>query len=87
MWLNMGMNELENEFLSIKEFAAKVNVHANTIRRAIKSGRIQAFRIGGGKKSSYRIPKSEIGRIALFDMEEMIDRIVEKRLQEIPKSL
>ena len=75
------MQQEMSEFLSIKEFAFKVGVHANTIRRAIKSGRICAFKVGSGKKSSYRIAKSEINRIALFDMEEMIEKIIEKRKQ------
>lgn len=66
-------------FYSIQQFADKVGVHANTIRRSIKSGRIQAFKVGSGKKSIYRIPFSEIQRIALFDLEEMIEKIIEKR--------
>lgn len=75
----MVIMDTQNDFLSIKEFAAKLKVHPNTIRRAIKSGRINGFRVGGGKKSSYRIPASEIGRIALFDLEEFIERVIEKR--------
>lgn len=70
---------IESDFLSIKEFAAKVGVHPNTIRRSIKKGRISAFKIGSGKKSIYRIAKSEVNRLALFDMEQMIEKIIEKR--------
>lgn len=70
---------IESDFLSIKEFAAKVGVHPNTIRRSIKKGRISAFKIGSGKKSIYRIAKTEVNRLALFDMEEMIEKIIEKR--------
>jgi excisionase family DNA binding protein len=73
------MKNIECDFFSIKEFASKLGVHANTIRRGIKSGRITGFRIGPGKRATYRIPKSEINRIALFDMEEMIEKIIEKR--------
>ena len=68
-----------SEFLSIKEFAILLNVHPNTIRRAVKSGRINAFKVGYGKKGIYRIARSEINRIAIFDLEEMIERIIEKR--------
>lgn len=68
-----------SDFLSIKEFAYLLKVHPNTIRRAVKSGRINAFRIGAGIKSSYRIARAEINRIAIFDLEEMIEKIVEKR--------
>lgn len=70
---------IESDFLSVKEFAAKVGVHPNTIRRSIKCGRISAFKIGSGKKSIYRIAKTEVNRIALFDMEQMIEKIIEKR--------
>lgn len=66
------------EYLSIKEFAKLVNVHENTIRRSIKKGRLQAFRIGVGQ-SIFRIPRSEIGRIALFDMKDMVEKIIESQ--------
>ncbi len=79
----MGNDEnVGNEFLSIKEFAILLKVHPNTIRRAVKSGRINAFKIGYGRKSIYRICRTEINRIAIFDLEEMIERIIEKRQRE-----
>ncbi len=55
-------------YFSIKEFAKKLSLHPNTIRKAIKSGRIQAFRLSQGKTSSYRIPGSEINRITTMDL-------------------
>lgn len=73
----------ESDFLSIKEFAAKLGVHPDTIRRGIKRGRISGFKVGGGKRSTYRIPKSETNRMAICDMEEMIEKILEKRTQKI----
>ena len=79
----MGKDDLGlNEFLSIKEFAILLKVHPNTIRRAVKSGRINAFKVGYGKKAIYRIARIEINRIAIFDLEEMIERIIEKRRKE-----
>lgn len=74
------MEQNQSDFLSIKEFAAKIGVHPNTIRRSVKSGKISAFKIGSGKRSSYRIAKTEVGRIAMFDMEEMVDKIIQKRM-------
>ena len=74
------MTQNQSDFLSIKEFAAKIGVHPNTIRRSIKSGKISAFKIGSGKRSSYRIAKVEVERIAMFDMEEMIEKIIQKRI-------
>lgn len=76
------MDNLElvvKEFYSINEFSKLLDVHSNTIRRAIKSGRINAFKVGVGKKSTYRIPRSEINRIALFDLEDMIEKIIQRR--------
>lgn len=71
------MNDID--FLSIKEFAAKVGVHPDTVRRAIKNGRLNGFKIGYGKRASYRIAKTEISRIALIDLETIINNIIEKR--------
>lgn len=73
------MPPIEPDFLSIKEFALKLGVHPNTIRRSIKNGRISALKVGPGKRSSYRIAKTEVNRMALFDLEEMIDKIIIKR--------
>lgn len=66
------------EFLTIQEFADCIRVNYFTIWRGIKNGHIQAFRVGSGKKSSYRIPKSEIGRMCLFDLEDTIKKIIDK---------
>lgn len=70
------------EFLSIKEFASLMRLCEGTIRNAIKSGRLKAVRIGFGKRASYRIPRSEINRIALFDLKDMVEQIVEHTIQE-----
>ena len=78
---------MDCDFLSIKEFAAKVGVHPNTVRKSILKGRLAAFRIGIGKRASYRIAKTEIDRIALIDLEQIVNQLVEKKLQENPKSL
>lgn len=67
------------DFLSIKEFAAIIGVHPDTVRRSIKRGRIGAIRVGGGKRTIYRIPKSETQRLALCDLEEIIEKWHEKK--------
>lgn len=56
---------MQEEFMTIKDFANMIKVHPNTIRNMIKSGRLNAFRVSPKEKSSYRIPRSEIHRIAL----------------------
>lgn len=56
---------MDQEFYSIKEAATIFAVHQMTIRRAIKKGYLVAIRIGGGKRSPYRISKREIEAIHL----------------------
>lgn len=73
------MQEEEKHFLSITEFAILLRIHPNTVRRSIKNGRISAFKVGSGKRGTYRIAKTEINRIALFDLEDLIEKIIEKR--------
>lgn len=73
----------ESEFLSIKEFAAKIGAHSNTIRRSIKKGRISACNIGSGNKKIYRIAKSEISRIALLDLKEIVDKMVQEKINSL----
>lgn len=67
----MYMNEQEKHFYSIKEFAEKLRVHENTVRRSIKSGRIAAFRFTNDKNGAYRIPHSEIDRIVVQDLRKL----------------
>jgi len=66
-----------NEYLTIKEFAAILNVHPHTVRRSIKSGKLQCVRIGIGKNAGYRIPRSEFDRVSLFNLKDMVKQILE----------
>lgn len=70
---------MENIY-SIKEFAKIIGVHPNTVRNSLKSGRILGFKVGKGKKSTIRIMESEILRMLSYDMEDVVERIVRKRL-------
>jgi len=74
-------NLLEKEFLSVKEFAALVGVHYNTVLRAIRCGKLNAFRLNNSCKSSYRIARSEVHRIALYDLEDMVTKIIEEKMK------
>lgn len=65
-------------YYSINEFSKKLHAHPNTIRRCIKNGKISAINIGTGKKKLYRIPSSEINRLALFDLRKMLKIINEQ---------
>lgn len=70
---------MQKDFLSINEMAMVLDLHPNTIRRAIKNARISAFKVGFGKKASYRIPKSEIERLAVCDMTEVINKMIKEK--------
>ncbi len=69
----------ESDFYTVQEMADTLRVHYNTILRAIRTGKMHAFRLGYGKKSSFRIPKTEINRMAFEDLERVIEGIIEKK--------
>ncbi len=73
---------MTEQLLSVKEFASILRIHPSTVRRAIDYGRIHAFRVGIGKKASFRIPRSEVERMMAFDLTE----VIEKRAKEINDS-
>jgi len=76
------MKKNETQFLSVQQFAKRLGKHPNSIYRAIWSNRISAIRIGQSKNSTYRIPVSELERVGLIDLEEIINDMVEKKLKE-----
>ena len=55
------------EFFSIKEFAIIMKVSEITIRRAIKCGRIMAFKVGSPKNGVVRIHEGQIKRLMIID--------------------
>ena len=77
---------MEEDFLTVKEFASLMRMHYNSIIRSIKNGRIQAFRVGIGKKSTFRIPRSEVHRIGVVDLQKVVDRLVEEKIANIEKN-
>ncbi len=67
---------MDKDFYSIKEFAGKLRVSEHTIRRAIRKGRINAFRVGSSDKSTFRIAHSEIARMGIVDLQKMIKQMI-----------
>ncbi len=78
---NMDNRVMLDEYLSVKEFASKMRLHYNTVLRAIKTGKLNAVRIGSGKKAAYRIASSETNRIALCDLEQLVSKIIEEKIK------
>jgi excisionase family DNA binding protein len=66
-------------FLTVEEFAKMLNVHPETIRRGIKSGRIHGFRVGNGKRSPFRIYESEIERISVISFNEIVSEFKKEK--------
>lgn len=60
-----------SEFLTIQEYAKRVKVHPDTVRKAIRCGYINAFRATSGKKAPFRIPMTEIERLMIMRMERI----------------
>ena len=58
---------MSTDFLSINELADELNVHPNTIYKAVRCGRIHAFRVSQGTKAAWRIPRTEITRLATLE--------------------
>lgn len=73
---------MTQEFFTVTEFANKLRIHENTVRKAIKNGRIQAFKVGDGSRSSYRIPNTEVQRLCELDMSKLIQKIVDEKMGE-----
>lgn len=67
---------IDKEFLSIKELAKLICVHPNTIRRNVKNGKINAFKVGKGIRSIFRIPRTEIHRLSYEHLEKVIKKII-----------
>lgn len=70
-----------DSFLTVKEYAYLLGIHANTVRRSIKTGRLHAFKVGSGKRSEFRIPRTEINRMAFEDLEKILEAIVSRSKQ------
>ena len=66
------------EFYTVQEFAQKFSIHPETIRKSIKNGRIQAIRVGIGKRTPFRIPHDEVQRLSLMSFDQVVRKFQEK---------
>ncbi len=66
---------MQKEFYSVSDMAKLLDVNRQTIQTAIRFGRIQAFRVGIGKRSPYRIHHTEIERIQKIDFENVVNNL------------
>lgn len=55
---------------TVREAAEILSYTPETIRRFIRMGRIEAFKIGLGPKAEYRISESELQRVQQINTEE-----------------
>lgn len=69
------------KFYSVKEFAKLLGISEQTVRRSIKCGRLQAVRIGSGKRASFRIAENELVRLSELDLMKLIDSLVDAKLK------
>jgi excisionase family DNA binding protein len=70
---------MNKDFYSVKEFAEKVGVSTDTIRRALKNGRISFFRVGGSLKSTIRIAHSEIQRLSVVELGNIVKKMAKEK--------
>lgn len=59
-----GFIFMDDEFYTVKEFAALLKMSPETIRRAIRKGEIVAVKLIPHKNSSYRISRYQLDRMA-----------------------
>lgn len=50
-------------YLTVAEVAARYAVSADTVRRWIKQGEVEAINVGQGKRPTYRIASESLGSL------------------------
>ncbi len=59
---------MNDEILTVNQFAKKIGSTKQTVLKLIKQGKIIAFRLSDAKKSPFRIKVSEIDRLISFEL-------------------
>jgi excisionase family DNA binding protein len=60
--------DMQNDIVTVDEFAKLIGSTRGTVIRLIKSGKILAFRLSDSMKSPYRIKRSEVERLISFEL-------------------
>jgi len=58
--IHEGHRATSTEYLSIKDAAHAVGISPTTIRRAVKTGELDAKNVGNGKRPTWRIKKTDL---------------------------
>ena len=53
---------LQQKVYSVEDVSNILGVHPETVRRAIRNGRLQAFRVAGAKRGALKITQEELDR-------------------------
>ncbi len=54
----------QDEYYTVKEFAKLLKISAETVRRAIRAGKIAAVKLNDTEKGSWRISRLQLQRMA-----------------------
>lgn len=66
---------MSQDHFTVFDLAQIFRYHPDTIRRWIRQGRIHAFRVGAGKKASWRILPIEVERLRVVGFEEQMEEL------------
>ena len=55
-------------YLTVEEFASRIKMHPQSVRKSIKEGKIFASRPSMGKRGPFRIAESELERLHVQSM-------------------
>lgn len=64
-----------DEFYTVEEVAKKLKVTEKSIRDSINKGRMIAFKPTAGKKATWRIAATELGRIQVMDHKATLENL------------
>lgn len=79
----MPKEKKSDDFYTVEQFARILKLHPNSIRKKIADGKIQAINLGLGRYKIWRIPKAEIERLGVFDLENLINKVVDERTKKV----